>query len=141
MGASFIGPGAGEIPETVELRKLKRVGEADPFKRGHDTAAVKVGIKTSGVSLTIDPEATRGDAALLLAKAMTRRASVAMTLARRQPAAFQDPRLAKELKGECYHLATSAAGWAQKADPGFWSWMWRGATIPRPSTPLSRSRG
>ena len=39
VGARFFRPGTGEIPETVELRKLKKAGDGDRWvvlRRGHD---------------------------------------------------------------------------------------------------------
>ena len=72
-GASFIGPGTGETPETGDLRKLKKsAGSEDKWvlvKREGCHAIFKVtessSIKAAGLYLSFDAETLRGDEALL----------------------------------------------------------------------------
>ena len=73
-GATFIGPDTGEIPETADLRKMKKGTNEDRWvllRRDGYVVIIKVtenaAIKSSGMYLSFDPEATRGDAQLLLA--------------------------------------------------------------------------
>ena len=135
VGARFFGPGTGEIPETAELRKLKKAGDGDRWvvlRRGHDQVIVKVvdssGIKSNGVFLTIEPEFTRGDAALLLALQGYDKVHLCRhDTCQEDGQHFKLYALASELNAERFHLATSAAG-SQRAGTWFFAWMRRGAT-------------
>ena len=71
-GAVFIGPGTGETPETAELRKFKKSGDADKWilvRRNGMHAVFKVtdssSIRAQGLFVTPDPDSVRGDEKLL----------------------------------------------------------------------------
>ena len=63
--AEFFGPGTGSVPETSDLRKLKKSNEWVLVKREGKTVIFRVSeassIKSSGLYLTVEPETMRGD--------------------------------------------------------------------------------
>ena len=68
-GAVFIGPGTGEVPETADLRKLKKVGEWLLVRRNGLHAVFKLSeassIRAQGLYVTPEADTLRGDEALL----------------------------------------------------------------------------
>ncbi|CAK9118714.1 unnamed protein product [Durusdinium trenchii] len=85
-------------------------------------------IKTNGIFLTIEPEATRGDAALLLALQGCDKVHLCRhDSCQEEGQHFKLYALASELNAEHFHLATSAKD-AKRAGSRIFAWMRRGAS-------------
>ncbi|CAK9111471.1 Tyr recombinase domain-containing protein, partial [Durusdinium trenchii] len=85
-------------------------------------------IKTNGIFLTIEPETTRGDAALLLALQGYDKVHLCRhDSCQEEGQHFKLYALASELNAEHFHLATSAKG-AKRAGSRIFAWMRRGAS-------------
>ena len=130
-GATFFGPDTGEVPETAELRKLKKGANEDRWvllRRDGHIVIIKVvenaAIKSSGMYLTFDPEATRGDPPLLLAlKGYERVHLCRHDSCPEEGQHFKSYALARQLNPEKFHLMSTAAG-AQRSGSKVMSWFW-----------------
>ena len=128
-GADFIGPATGEVPETAELRKLKK-GSEDRWallRRDGQVVIIKVtenaAIKSSGMYLSFDPESVRGDAPLLLALTGYERVHLCRhDTCPEEGQHFKSYALARQLSPEKFHLMSTAEG-AQKTGARAMGWF------------------
>ncbi|CAK8992070.1 Tyr recombinase domain-containing protein [Durusdinium trenchii] len=128
-GANFIGPATGEVPETSELRKLKK-GSEDRWvllRRDGQVVIIKVtenaAIKSSGMYLSFDPESVRGDGPLLLAlKGYERVHLCRHDTCPEEGQHFKSYALARQLNPEKFHLMSTAEG-AQKTGAKAMGWF------------------
>ena len=129
-GATFIGPDTGEIPETADLRKMKKGANEDRWvllRRDGYVVIIKVtenaAIKSSGMYLSFDPDATRGDAQLLLAlKGYERVHLCRHDSCPEEGQHFKSYALARQLNPERFHLLSTAAG-AQRTGMKTMGWL------------------
>eukprot|EP00913_Durusdinium_trenchii_P010430 g9778.t1 len=123
-GATFIGPDTGEIPETADLRKMKKGANEDRWvllRRDGYVVIIKVtenaAIKSSRMYLSFDPEATRGDAQWYERVHLCRHDSCP-----EEGQHLKSYALARQLNPERFHLMSTAAG-AQKTGMRTMGWL------------------
>ena len=133
--ASFFGPDTGEIPETAELRKLKKGSDGDRWvvvRRDGLTMVFKVqetsSIKSSGLYVTHDPDTVRGDEGLLKAvRGHDRFHLCRHATCQEEGQHFRQYAVVKPFHAEKFQLAAATQG-AQQAGAQLVGWMSRGAT-------------
>eukprot|EP00435_Cladocopium_sp_Y103_P041030 s1496_g11.t1 len=133
--ADFFGPEMGETPETSDLRKLKKTGDAEKWvliRREGLTAIFKVqessSIRSSGLYLTHDPDSLRGDEGLL--KALRGHDRVHICRHSQCPEDgqhFKQYALMKPFQAERFQLSVASQG-AQQAGMQLFGWFRKGAT-------------
>ena len=130
VGAEFFGPETGEVPETAELRRLKKGNDGERWiliRRDGLTAVMKVqeasSIKSTGLFITYEPDSLRGDSGLVHAlhghdKVHLCRASSCTEDGQH----FKQYSVVKNLGAEKFQLAHASAE-AQQAGARFCTWF------------------
>ena len=131
-GLDFIGPGTGKIPETTELRQMKRTGDAEKWiavRRGAEVAVFAIGsesqsIKSHGLYIPVEPDTARGHGNLVqLIRSVDK-----VHLCRNEvcpedcTAHFQLYAVVKQFNPEKFQLAQAEEG-ARETGRRLWSWL------------------
>ena len=133
--AAFFGPDTGEVPETSDLRKLKKGGDGERWlliRRDGLTAVFRVletsSIKSSGLYVTHDPDSLCGDEGLLKAvRGHDRFHLCRHATCQEEGQHFRQYAVVKPFHAEKFQLATATQG-AQQAGAQLFGWMSKGAT-------------
>eukprot|EP00438_Fugacium_kawagutii_P035496 Skav226807 [mRNA] locus=scaffold2056:134273:145141:- [translate_table: standard] len=120
--AEFFGPDTGEVPETGQLRKLKKGSDAERWvvlRRDGQTVVFKVqdstSIKSSGLYLGIEPDTMRGDPDLIRVLQGHDKVHICRNSSCSEDGQhFRQYAVVKALDAERFHL-TTAANEAQQA--------------------------
>ena len=134
VDASFFGPELGEVPETSELRKLKRSGEGERWvllRREGRTVIFKVqetsSIKASGLYVTIEPNTMRGDQDLLASLQGYDKVHICRhESCNEEGPHFKQYAVGKVFNAEGFQLA-AASDQAKRASYQIWGWFRTGA--------------
>ena len=133
--AEFFGPDTGEVPETSDLRRLKKGSDGERWilvRRGGLTAIMKVqeasSIRSTGLYITYEPDSLRGDESLL----QTLHGSDKVHICRNQSCTedgqhFKSYAVVKPFCAERFQLAASTRD-AQQRGAHLLSWFGRRAT-------------
>ena len=135
-GLDFIGPGTGKIPETTELRQLKRTGEAEKWiavRRGAESAVFAIGnesqsIESHGLYIPVEPDTVRGHGNLVQLIRTVDKVHLCRNEACPEDctAHFQLYAVVKQFNPEKFQLAQAEEG-ARETGRRLWSWL-RGTT-------------
>ena len=132
--ATFIGPGTGEVPETAELRKLKKGADGERWllvRRDGETVIFKVqdssAIRSAGLHVNFEPDTMRGDAKLMSAlKGFDKVHLCRHEVCQEDGQHFKLYAVAKGLDGEKYQLAMAAQE-AHSAGSRAFGFLWSSA--------------
>ena len=131
-GLVFVGPGTGKIPETTDLRQLKRTGDAEKWvavRRGEEVAVFGVGcesqsIKSHGLYLPVEPDTARGHAGLVQLIKNVEKVHLCRnaTCPEECSAHFQQYAVVKQFNPESFQLAQAEEG-ARETGRRLWGWL------------------
>ena len=131
-GLVFLGPGSGKVPETTELRQMKRTGDAEKWiavRRDGEVAVFAIGseaqsIKSHGLYLPVEPDTVRGGATLVqLIRGVDKVHLCRNSVCPEECSAhFQLYAVVKQFNPESFQLAQAEDG-AKEAGKRVWTWM------------------
>ena len=135
-GLIFVGPGTGKIPETTDLRQLKRTGDAEKWiavRRGDEVAVFSVGsdaqsIRSHGLYLPVESDSVRGHTTLVQLLKNVDKVHLCrnMVCPEECSAHFQQYAVVKQFNPETFQLAQAEEG-ARETGRLLWGWL-RGTT-------------
>ena len=133
-GAEFFGPDTGEVPETAELRRLKKGSDGDRWiliRRDGLTAVLKVqdasSIKSTGLYITYEPDSLRGDSGLVHALHGHDRIHICRgTSCSEEGQHFKQYAVVKGLSAEKFQLAQASMEAQQVGAKLYVSLVWKG---------------